>query len=172
MVLSDADRALIAAVQDGLPLVAHPYAEVAALLGTTEHEVLERMARLQQQGMIKRLGVVVRHRALGYTANAMVVWDVPDDRVEDIGALLAAEPCVTLCYQRPRRLPRWPYNLFCMIHGRTREGVRHCLEGMITTHRLQRIPHDVLFSTRAFKQCGARYAATGSQPAPREAAHG
>jgi siroheme decarboxylase len=172
MELSDTDRALIAAVQEGLPLVPHPYAEVAAALGTSEPDVLARMARLQEQGLIKRLGVVVRHRALGYRANAMVVWDVPDDAVEDTGKRLAAEPCVTLCYQRPRRLPDWPYNLFCMIHGLTRESVLQRLQTLVETQGLQGVRHEVLFSIRAFKQCGARYATTRKQEDYRGVAHG
>jgi DNA-binding Lrp family transcriptional regulator len=169
MVLSDTDLALIASTRDGLPLVDRPFAALGQQLGMTEDELITRLARLQEQGLIKRMGVVVRHRALGYHANAMVVWDVPDDRVEQVGQILAAEPCVTLCYQRPRRLPRWPYNLFCMIHGRERFAVQRCLDQIIETHGLQDIAHEVLFSTRAFKQCGARY---GNRHVQREHAHG
>jgi len=157
MVLNDTDHALIAATCDGLPLVARPYAALAQQLGMGERELIERFGELQAAGLVKRMGVVVRHRALGYSANAMVVWDVPDPDVERIGRLLSAEPCVTLCYQRPRRLPRWPYNLFCMIHGRERYAVQRCLDQIIESHALQSVAHEVLFSTRAFKQCGARY---------------
>jgi DNA-binding Lrp family transcriptional regulator len=160
MVLTDTDRELIAAIQQGLPLVSRPYALVAARLGLGETEVIVRLAELQDAGLIKRMGVVVRHRALGYRANAMVVWDVPDSELERVGRLLAAETCVTLCYQRPRRLPDWPYNLFCMIHGREREVVLRRLEQIIEFHGLQAIAHSVLFSSRSFKQRGAHYAET------------
>jgi DNA-binding Lrp family transcriptional regulator len=162
MVLTDTDRELIAAIQQGLPLVSRPYAHVAAQLGLCEAEVIMRLAELQDAGMIKRMGVVVRHRALGYRANAMVVWDVPDSEVERVGQLLAVETCVTLCYQRPRRLPDWPYNLFCMIHGRERDIVLRRLAQIIEFHGLQAIAHSVLFSSRSFKQRGAHYA----DPAP------
>ena len=81
------------------------------------------LAQLQEQGVIKRIGVVVRHHELGYRANAMVVWDIPDDRVSALGHCIGKFDFVTLCYQRPRRLPAWRYNLFCMIHGRDREEV-------------------------------------------------
>jgi siroheme decarboxylase len=158
MVLSDTDRHLIAAIQQGLALVARPYALVASQLGMSEAEVIARLAELQDAGMIKRMGVVVRHRALGYRANAMVVWDVPDSELERVGNLLAAETCVTLCYQRPRRLPDWPYNLFCMIHGRERDMVLRRLAQLIEFHGLQALPHNVLFSLRSFKQRGAHYA--------------
>jgi len=160
MVLSDKDRQLIAAIQGGLPLVAKPYAAIAAQLGLTEAGVISRLETLQAAGMIKRMGVVVRHRELGYRANAMVVWDIPDDQVERIGELLAGETCVTLCYQRPRRLPAWGYNLFCMIHGRERDSVLRRLEQIVAYHGLEKIPHTVLFSGRSFKQRGAHYVET------------
>jgi DNA-binding Lrp family transcriptional regulator len=167
MVLNESDRKLVAAIQDGLPLVPHPYAMLAETLGTTEADIIERLQHLQDDGMIKRMGVVVRHRSLGYHANAMVVWNIPDDAIERVGKLLAAQECVTLCYQRPRRLPDWPYNLFCMIHGREREAVLRRLEQIIAADGLGDIPHEVLFSLRSFKQRGARYATR-----PAMSAHG
>ena len=128
---------------------------------------MQRVAQLQENGLIKRMGVVVRHRELGYRANAMVVWDVPDVDIERIGRLLGEETCVTLCYQRPRRLPEWPYNLFCMIHGREREGVLRRIAQIVEYHGLGDIPHEILFSIRAFKQHGARYAENDT-PSQRE----
>lgn len=112
MGLSATDRALLDALKDGLPLAERPYAHLGARLGCSEAEVLGRLARLQADGTVKRFGVVVRHRTLGYRANAMTVWDVPDDRVQAAGRALAALDYVTLSYRRPRRRPHWPYNLF------------------------------------------------------------
>nr|WP_305800389.1 hypothetical protein [Thiolapillus sp.] len=103
------------------------------------------------------MGIVVRHHELGYTANAMVVWDVPDDQTRRVGKALGRHACVTLCYQRPRRLPEWPYNLFCMIHGKDRERVLNYLDSLVESEALQDIPHEVLFSGERFKQRGARY---------------
>jgi len=163
MVLSEQDRALIAAIQGGLPLVARPYAAIADRLGLSEATVIERLVALQAAGLIKRMGVVVRHRALGYRANAMVVWDIPDAEVERVGTLLAGETCVTLCYQRPRRLPEWRYNLFCMIHGRERDSVLRRLEQITAFHGLEKVPHTVLFSGRSFKQRGAHYVDAGTR---------
>ena len=157
MVLTETDRRLVAAIQGGLPLVAHPYAAIGNQLGLSETDVIERLSKLQSAGLIKRLGVVVKHRALGYHANAMVVWDIPDAELQRVGELLAGETCVTLCYQRPRRAPDWPYNLFCMIHGRERDGVLRRLEQIIQYHDLGHFAHEVLFSGRSFKQRGARY---------------
>ena len=151
------DLALLQAIEDGLPLVTDPYREIGRHLGLSEGEVMARLWLLQSSGIIKRFGVVVRHRELGYSANAMVVWDIPDDKVAETGARLGSQDCVTLCYRRPRRLPRWRYNLFTMIHGRDRETALRHVDRLIEQLDLHDVPHDVLFSRRRFKQRGARY---------------
>jgi DNA-binding Lrp family transcriptional regulator len=152
-------RALIEAVQGGLPLVARPYAAVAEQVGLSEQEVIRLLREFLEQGVIKRLGVVVRHHELGYDANAMVVWDIPDARVGAIGRLLGGFPFVTLCYRRPRRLPQWPYNLFTMIHGRDRDEVMQHVGALVGACGGDASAHQVLFSRRRFKQRGARYSA-------------
>ncbi|MDX1553165.1 MAG: AsnC family protein [Marinobacter sp.] len=141
----------------GLPLTARPYQTLAERTGLSEQEVMTAIRQWQDQGLIKRFGLVVRHRTLGYTANAMVVWDIPDDQVHKLGRALAREPFVTLCYQRPRRLPDWPYNLFCMIHGVDRERVLSQVATLIVQQGLHQTPHAVLFSTKAYRQRGGRY---------------
>ncbi len=154
------DHRLLASIEDGLPLIARPYLAVAAQLETTEQQVIDRLRALTAAGIIRRFGIIVRHRRLGFRANAMVVWNVPDARVGEAGRLLARSPGVTLCYERPRRLPHWPYNLFCMIHGREREAVRTRiaeLAAMLERRLGVAIPHAPLFSRRCFKQCGARF---------------
>jgi len=156
-----ADMRLIAAIQSGLPLCSHPYAEIGARIGMHEDDVMARIAALQEGGTIKRLGVVVRHHELGYRANAMVVWDVPDERVAALGRCLGGFDFITLCYRRPRHLPDWPYNLFCMIHGQDRQAVLEQVAFLVTRCDLQDIPHRVLFSKRRFKQRGAVYHTVG-----------
>lgn len=153
----NAQQRLIAAIQGGLPLSARPYADIGARIGLSEEDVIASIAALQQQGTIKRLGVVVRHHELGYRANAMVVWDVPDERVATLGRCLGGFDFITLCYRRPRCLPDWPYNLFCMIHGQDRRSVLEQVAFLVTRCDLQDIPHRVLFSKRRFKQRGAVY---------------
>lgn len=159
--LSAADRALVGELERGLPLVPAPFAAIADAAGVSEAYALVRLADWLNRGVIKRLGVIVRHRALGYVANAMCVWDVPDadsaDAADALGAALAREPGVTLCYRRERALPEWPYNLFCMLHGRDRATVEARLAELVAAHGLARFPSAVLFSRRAFKQRGARY---------------
>ncbi|HAO33020.1 MAG TPA: Lrp/AsnC family transcriptional regulator [Candidatus Competibacter sp.] len=155
--LSEADRLLLAALQPGLPLLNRPYCALARQSGLSERQVVEKLRRWLQQGLIKRLGVIVRHRELGYRANAMVVWDIPDADIGELGRSLAAQAGVNLCYRRPRRLPDWPYNLFCMVHGRERGEVLEQIERLRAGQPLQVFPHSVLFSTRCFRQRGAYY---------------
>jgi len=161
-----ADRPLAALVEAGLPLVARPYAEWAAPLGRSEADVLATLARWLDRGTLRRFGVVVRHHELGFDRNAMTVFDVPDDEVDARGAALATQPGVTLCYRRARA-EGWPYNLYCMVHGRERDGVRATIAAAARAAGLERHPHEVLFSLRRFKQQGGSYFRT----TPREAAH-
>jgi DNA-binding Lrp family transcriptional regulator len=163
MELTAFDKRLLAAIEDGLPLAPRPYAVVAAGLGVREETVRTRLAALRENGFISRFGVVVRHHELGYRANAMTVWDVPDDRTAAIGRDIAAMPDVTLCYRRPRRMPDWPYNLFCMVHGRDRAAVLAAVDRITRDAGLSGRPRAVLFSRRRFKQRGARYAPTPAQ---------
>ncbi len=156
-VLDAVDTALIAEIQTGLPLTTHPYAEVGRRLGLDEEEVIARLQRLLKEGVIKRLGVVVRHHELGYRANGMVVWDIPDSEVSELGLCIGRFEFVTLCYRRPRRLPDWRYNLFTMIHGRDRDEVLANVDFLIDRCGLQTVAHEILFSQRRFKQRGAIY---------------
>ena len=162
MLLSAEDRALIKAVEGGLPVVSRPYADIAKQLNTTEHDVISRLQHLINNGAIKRYGVVVRHKELGFNANGMVVWDIPDERVDELGTCIGKYDCVTLSYRRPRRLPDWSYNLFTMVHGRNREEVTQKVAEIIDTCGLHNIEHTILFSTRRFKQRGASYTQNGT----------
>jgi len=155
--VGEADRRLVGVLQEGLPLFIRPFQLIAERIGASEGEVLGRIGRWLEEGAIKRFGVVVRHHELGFRANAMVVHDIPDDEVGAVGRALALEPAVTLCYRRPRR-PGWPYNLFCMIHGRERDEVCATIAELRQRHGLAGHAHDVLFSLTRYKQTGARYA--------------
>ncbi len=155
-------------LEAGLPLAARPYQLLAERVGATEDAVIEQVRHWSESGLFRRVGLVLKHRAMGFRANAMLVMDIPDDRVDEVGRTLGQARGINLCYQRPRRLPDWPYNLFCMVHGREREQVTALIEALLAAHGLSEVPHQLLFSTRAFKQCGGRYA----PPAAQESAHG
>lgn len=166
-VIEDRDRPLLDILTKGLPLVARPFADVATALGRTEADVMRRIEVLAGAGILTRIGVIVRHRAIGWKANAMVVWQVPGDAIEAAGTALAAHPGVTLCYQRNTVPDLWPYTLFSMIHARSRDEALGVLNGARRLDELRDIPHDVLFSTRCFKQTGALLDA----PETRQARH-
>jgi DNA-binding Lrp family transcriptional regulator len=152
------DRRIIAATQAGLPLTERPYAAVAAQVGLSPAEVMARMQRLLSAGVIRRIGVVPNHYALGYCANGMSVWDVPDDRIGVLGSRVGRLPFVSHCYQRPRQPPLWSYNLFAMVHGRARADVEANIAGIARLLGRDARAHDVLFSTRILKKTGLRIA--------------
>ena len=151
------NRQLLRLIEKGLPIVSRPYANISQQLNISENEVIERLIKLKQQGLVKRLGVIVNHRQLGYQANAMVVFNIPDDVVEYVGYKMSQFNFVNLCYRRPRRGEDWPYNLYCMIHGKSREKVVQQLAMLIETADLSNFNYEVLFSRHCFKQRGAIY---------------
>ena len=163
--LTDDDRALIGAMQTGLPLCPRPFEALAQSVGSTQDAVLQRIADWLADGTLKRFGVVLRHHELGFTANAMVVHDIPDALVSELGQRLGQHPGVTLCYRRPRVEGQWRYNLFCMLHGRERTQVEQQIAELRERFALQDYPHAVLFSRERFKQQGARYAPCVAQAA-------
>ena len=156
--LAEGERRLLSVLQEGLPLLMRPFRMIAERVGSSEDAVLMRIASWLDEGAIKRFGIVVRHRELGFAANAMLVQDIDDAQVGALGRALAEEPAVTLCYRRPRRLPDWSYNLFCMIHGRERSEVEAQIAALRQRHGLAGCAHAVLFSRTRFKQQGACYA--------------
>lgn len=153
--LHEDDRPLMQALSKGLDLVPAPFAALAERLDRNEAEVIARIGALAQARILTRVGVIVRHRALGWAANAMVVWQLPEPAIEAAGRALAQVPGVTLCYQR-RLVPGvWDWPLFCMIHARSREEALEVLDRARTLPELAEVPHKILFSTRCFKQRGA-----------------
>jgi len=149
------DRSILAAIEDGLPLVEQPYRAVAEKLDLDQAEIIDRLDHLTRAGIVTRFGCVVRHDKLGYNANAMAVWDVADDMVDSVAASFTRNPNVTLCYRRPRRLPHWPYNLFCMVHAKSRDDAYAVIDEINLQADTGLNKQAVLFSTRCFKQRGA-----------------
>jgi DNA-binding Lrp family transcriptional regulator len=150
------DRQIIVATQAGLPLVAQPWDAVAEQLGLDPDEVVARVAAMQAHDIIRRIGAVPNHYALGYRANGMSVWNVPDDMVAELGKQVGDLEFVSHCYERPRHLPLWPYNLFAMVHGHNREEVAGRVKVIAGMLRGACRGHDVLYSTRILKKTGLR----------------
>lgn len=153
--VADAEQPLAALVETGLPFVERPYDLWAQALGWSAEQVLATLRAWLSAGTMRRFGVVVRHQELGFSANAMTVFDVPPEQVDACGEALAAQPGITLAYRR-ERAPAWPFNLYCMVHGRDRAAVHQVLDLAIQRSGLQACPRQVLFSCRRFKQTGAR----------------
>ncbi|MDR2219936.1 MAG: Lrp/AsnC family transcriptional regulator [Methylobacillus sp.] len=156
MTMDTTDRAIISATQGGLPLVPQPYHAIAEKIGATPEIVIQRMQAMLEEGIIRRIGAVPNHYALGYQANGMTVWDVSDEHVDVLGEKIGALDFVTHCYRRPRHLPEWRYNLFAMVHGHNREEVE------IKAARIEKIlqshcrAYAILYSTRILKKTGLR----------------
>jgi len=154
--LSALDRKLLLEIQDGFPLSATPYREIAAAVDAPVEDVLAAIERLRADGCIKRIGCVVNHIVTGFDANCMVVWDVPDADLDARGERVGELPYVTLCYHRPRRTEQgWPYNLFTMIHGRDPDAVDEKIDELAAEYLP--VDHERLYSTETLKQTGARY---------------
>ena len=153
--MNDAD--LVRALQGGLPLVPRPYHAVAEALGAAPGEVMGRLATMLEDGRVRRIGAVPNHYALGYTANGMSVWDVEDAALAELGPAVGALPFVSHCYRRPRRPPEWRYNLFAMVHGRTRAEVEAKVAEIAALLGARCRAHEVLYSTRILKKSGLRF---------------
>ncbi|MCM2289773.1 MAG: Lrp/AsnC family transcriptional regulator [Sulfuritalea sp.] len=150
------DRRLIVATQGGLPRVPRPYDAIGGELGIGGDEVIVRLRRMLDTGVIRRIGAVPNHYAIGYTANGMSVWDVDDDRIDEMGAKVGALAFVTHCYRRPRRLPDWPYNLFAMVHSQNRDKVAARVAEIAALLGDACRAHDILYSTAILKKTGLR----------------
>ena len=155
--IDENDLALLGALEDGLPICSSPFKALGKTIAMSEEDVLARLVRMKENRIITRFGLVLHHRQLGYRANAMVVWDIPDHLVDECAAKITTSDFVTLCYCRTRRLPDWKYNLYCMIHGRERDLVEQQIEDLKSAAGLNSFDSQTLFSSRCFKQRGARF---------------
>lgn len=153
-ILMESDRPLLQALSEGLPLVSQPYAAIARDIGVNEQVVLDRIKALCDAGIITRLGVIVRHRDLGWASNAMVVWRISPENIVAAGERLAALPGITLCYQR-RTEDVWPFALYTMVHAKSRSEALAVISKAAALQELRDVDHKVLFSTHCYKQTGA-----------------
>jgi DNA-binding Lrp family transcriptional regulator len=154
--LDSDDRRIIQATQAGLPLTPRPYHTIAEQLGLSADEVMARFQRMLANGIIRRIGAVPNHYALGYRANGMTVWDVPDEQIDELGRCVGQLDFVSHCYHRPRHLPEWPYNLFAMVHGRTQSQVEAQIQQIADLLGEYNQGHRTLYSTRILKKTGLR----------------
>ena len=154
--IDDKDRKIISATQTGLPLTRHPYHTVAEQVGLEVDEVIVRMQRMTDSGVIRRIGVIPNHYKLGFKSNGMSVWNVPEENINELGENIGSLDFVSHCYQRPRFLPEWPYNLFAMVHGKTREEVETKVQTISDLLANDDRGHLILYSTKILKKTGLR----------------
>ncbi|MHC8495032.1 siroheme decarboxylase subunit beta [Thalassospira sp. SM2505] len=155
--LDEIDEALIRATQSGLPITSTPYGDIGLGIGLSPDEVEQRLQRMLDIGVIRRIGIIPNHYQFGYRANGMSVWDIDDDRIDEMGETIGALDFVSHCYRRPRHLPEWPFNLFAMVHGTSRDiveahvaEIRKILGDTVHDHR-------ILYSRRILKKTGLRW---------------
>ncbi len=156
MTLDETDRVIMHATQAGLPLAPQPYQRIAEQLGLTAEIVMTRMAAMQEQGIIRRIGAVPNHYKLGYRFNGMTVWNVPDEFIDELGLQVGQLEFVSHCYHRPRHLPEWPYNLFAMVHGKTQTDVDTQIQQISDLLGDANLGCEVLYSTKILKKTGFR----------------
>jgi DNA-binding Lrp family transcriptional regulator len=155
MTMLDAlDKQIIAMMQEDFPLVAEPYREIADKLKVSEAQLLERLQQYQQSGKIRKIGAVLSHRTVGYAANALCAWIVPEERILEVGQLLAKNALVTHCYARKSQID-WPYNFYTMLHAHTREECREIARELAKQAGLTE--YTMLFSTREWKKVSMKY---------------
>ena len=154
--MDDLDRKIIAATQSGLPLVKEPYQTLAEQLDIDVELLKQRMQSMLEKGQIRRIGAVPNHYKLGYKANAMSVWNVPDDKINELGQKLGSLPFVSHCYERPRFLPEWPYNLFAMLHGKSKDEVTEKVQQVVELLGEHCDGYELLYSKQILKKTGLR----------------
>ncbi len=154
--MDELDKRIITATQSGLPLTEEPYQVIAQQLDIDPELLKQRMKAMLENGQIRRIGAVPNHYKLGYTANAMSVWNVPDDMINQLGQKLGALPFVSHCYERPRFLPEWPYNLFAMLHGKTKEEVAVKVQEVVNLLGDHCAGYELLYSKQILKKTGLR----------------
>ncbi len=154
--MDDLDRKIITATQSGLPLVRDPYGDIARQLNIEPELLKQRLQHMLDNGQIRRIGAVPNHYKLGYTANAMSVWNVPDDKINELGQLLGALSFVSHCYERPRFLPEWPYNLFAMLHGKSKQEVAEKVQQVVALLGEHCAGYELLYSKQILKKTGLR----------------
>jgi len=153
-VLSALDKNVIRALQGDFPLVPEPYKELAARAGVTEDVFLARVRELSEKKMIRKMGAVLRHREIGFAANALCAWEVPADRLDDVAKSMAASPSISHCYDR-NTAPGWPYNLYTMIHGHSRAECESIADQLGKENHIEN--RVMLYSKKEWKKTSMKY---------------
>ncbi|MBS3792538.1 MAG: Lrp/AsnC family transcriptional regulator [Candidatus Bipolaricaulota bacterium] len=153
--MEEINEKILKTIQDGIPVTEKPYKCIGDQLGLTEDEVIDRIKSMLERNWLRRIGCIPHHYNLGFTANGMSAWDVPDEQVDEVGKNFGAFDFVSHCYRRPRHRPIWPYNLFAMVHGKSKSEVLEKVSRLEEAVGIE-VDHEVLFSTELLKKQGSR----------------
>ena len=151
---TEEDKNFIRELQKDMEIIDEPFVKAANNLGITENELFEKMKYYEDIGVMRRFAAILRHRQIGYTANGMIVWIVPEDRISEVGEKLGAFPQVSHCYERPT-YPDWPYNVFSMIHCKTHNEAHEMAKKI--QDQIKVPEYQILFSSREFKKIRVEY---------------
>jgi DNA-binding Lrp family transcriptional regulator len=152
--IDNIDKEIIKIIQDNIPISLTPFKDIGKKLSISEEEVIFRINKMIENNVIRRFGAVLKHQKAGIIANGMIVWNVPDELAEEIGYKLAQFKEVTHCYERPRQ-KNWPYNIFTMVHGRTKEDCIEIAKKLSKEVGIEN--YDILFSLKEFKKSSMKY---------------
>ena len=152
--ITDLEKRVIASIQGDMPVVERPYQRIAAGLSITEEQLLEVLKDLIQRGVIRRFGATLRHQKSGFRANAMTAWLVAEERIDEVGRIMASFKAVSHCYRRDPT-PEWKYNLYTMIHGKDEDHCRKTAQKMAAKADVS--TYALLFSRRELKKTSMKY---------------
>lgn len=152
--LTELEKRIIASIQGDIPVVPRPYQALAQELGVEEKAVLETLESLCQRGVIRRFGATLRHQKSGFGANAMIAWQVAEERIAAVGDIMASFREVSHCYRR-NPTKSWPYNLYTMVHGTSEENCRRTAARMAAQAGVSN--YSLLFSRRELKKTSMKY---------------
>ena len=151
---TEQDKDFIRELQKDMEIIDEPFVKAANNLGITENELFEKMKQYEDNGVMRRFAAILRHRQVGFTANGMIVWKVPEDKISEVGAKLGAFPQVSHCYERPT-YSDWPYNVFSMIHCKTHDEANEMAKTI--QNQIHVDDYKILFSSREFKKTRVEY---------------
>jgi siroheme decarboxylase len=148
--MDEIDRKILSETIKGLLLTHEPFNQIASQIGITNQEVIARIIRLKEKGVIRRFGALIKPNDIGFLANALVAWKVPENRVQDVGSRLAKFNEVTHCYERTSVIGKWEYNLYTVMHAREREAVEQLVKNLSEAVAVN--DYLILYSTRDLKK--------------------
>ncbi len=153
-IATEEDKKFIRELQRDMEIVDRPFEKAAKSLGITVEQIFDKLHHYEEIGVMRRYAAILRHREAGFTANGMIVWKVPEDRISEVGNKLGAFPQVSHCYERPV-YPDWPYNVFSMIHCKSFDDAGKVAE--LIQEQINVNEYKILFSSREFKKTRVEY---------------